>query len=200
MSKEVHSRLFAVEYDVSNAATSDRIGVLAMQLSQKVISITQSRIMCSLQGYPRIHITEPTTEDEAFNIPVIFCNVPCSEDDLPETSFTWLHNDIVTQKRIRRARPGEFAKTLTAGMRKVLRGSELYQAQDGNEVFLSGPHPITMQDLRSRVKAFPVLQRALPLSAEEYARDVATTCNDTFALVTGSTIPRISCDLEYMTL
>lgn len=200
MSREVHSRLFAVEYDISNAATNDRIGALATQLSEKVISVTQSRIMCSLQGYPRIHITQPKTEDEAFDIPVIFCDVPCSEDDLPETSFAWLHNDIVAQKRIRRARPAEFAKALTAGMRKVLRGSELYQAQNGNEMFLSGPHPIAMQDLRNRVKAFPVLQRALPLSAEEYARDVAATCNDMFALVTGGTIPRISCDLEYMAL
>lgn len=198
--KGIHRYRFTIEYASTLTAAEgvDRnrhLGSTSLALATRVVNTVKNHLVRPKSG-PDRRLVHPKVFEEGdkqySQIPKLICSVPCEQTALPDLSVQGIDSKIVCGQS-KRPNPRTFAVACsTAAWNALHTEADYYDETRGG--FLSGPTLISWADVAEQIGSLPVLTEVPPQTASEYMAELCSTSNAIFNLITGGTIPAISCE------
>lgn len=196
----IHRYRFTIEYastltGVEGADFNRHLGSTSLALATRMVNTVKNHLVRPKSG-PDKRLVHPKVFEEVdkqySQIPKLICSIPCEQTVLPDLSVQGIDSKIVYGKS-KRPDPRTFAVACSTAAWNVLHTETDYYDETRGR-FLSGPAPISWADVAEQIGSLPVLTEVPPQTASDYTAELCSTSNAIFNLITGGTIPAISCE------
>lgn len=194
---KINKYFYAFDYTCSGENRPHEQGDLAAGIAQCVLATVRNQILVKGDSGHRVSrpphgsARKPNPVDK---LAVISCTIT-GNADLPTAAIMTYSAEAAERQRARRPRPGKFGFVCAMGVQAVIENTQFF-AKDAKKI-LSGPEELLARDLIDHIAALPVLNEPYPRTSEEFATQVMDTSNVIFGMVSGGTLPAISCGITY---